>query len=50
MKINKDFIGHKMDDGQVMISLNKDKFSGLLKSNSTASFIIDQLKEDISEE
>ena len=30
-------------------SANKDKFNGIVKSNATASFIIDLLKEDKSE-
>ncbi len=37
---------------QMMVdsSANKDKFNGIVKSNSTASFIIDLLKEEKSEQ
>lgn len=51
MKLNKNFITHHFDEKQqVMISVDHKQFSGLVKINETASFIIDLLKEDITEE
>ena len=51
MKLNKNFITHRAgDEQQIMISVDHRKFSGLVKSNETASFIIDLLKDDITEE
>ncbi len=50
MKLNKNFITHKSDDKQIMISMDNEKFSGMIRSNETAAFIIDMLKEDTTRE
>ena len=50
MKLNKDFITHQSDDKQVMISIDHKRFSGMIKSNETAAYIIDLLKEETTRE
>ena len=49
MKINKAFITH--DDGgqKLLVSTGASKFSGLVRSNETAGFIIDCLEKDTTE-
>lgn len=50
MKLKKDFITHDVDNEQIMVSASTDKdaFHGMVKSNETAKFIINLLKEDIT--
>ncbi|MCQ2772220.1 MAG: PqqD family protein [Bacilli bacterium] len=52
MKLKQQFITRMVGDTQMMVdsSANKDKFNGIVKSNATASFIIDLLKEEKSEQ
>ena len=49
MKLNHEFITREMDDQQIMISAS-GKFSGLVRSNKTAAFIVDCLADDTTEE
>lgn len=46
MKLKKEMLTHFMDGSQVMVSTDKDVFSGIVTSNKTAAFIIDCLKEE----
>lgn len=46
MKLKKEFITYNTDDKQYMVSTDTKLFSGLVKSNQTAAFIIDCLKEE----
>ena len=46
MKLKKEILTHTMDDSQVMVSTDKDVFSGIVTSNKTAAFIVDCLKEE----
>lgn len=46
MKLRAEFITHGSEDEQVMVSTDTKLFSGLVRSNSTASFIIGCLKEE----
>lgn len=46
MKLKKEILTHSMDDTQIMVSTDKSVFSGIVRSNPTAAFIIDLLKED----
>lgn len=45
MKLKDSFITHNINDTQVMVSVDSS-FSGMVKSNPTAAFIIDKLKEE----
>ena len=49
MKLKKEFITHMSGDEQLMISAGGG-FSGMVRSNKTAAFIIDMLKEDVTKE
>ena len=46
MKLKKEMLTHHMDGSQVMVSTDKDVFSGIVTSNSTAAYIIDLLREE----
>ncbi len=48
MKLNRDFITHYSDGKLVMVSLDRKKFSGIVRLNESGAFIVDLLKEDIS--
>ena len=50
MKLNHDFITHHSDGKLVMVCLDRKKFSGIVKCNESAAFIIDLLKNDISKD
>ena len=45
MKLKKEFITHTSGDEQLMISAG-GSFNGMVRSNKTAAFIIDMLKEE----
>ena len=49
MKLNNEFITREMDNQQFMISAS-GKFSGLVRSNKTAAFIVDCLANDTTED
>lgn len=49
MNLNHEFITREIDDQQIMISAS-GKFSGLVRSNKTAAFIVDCLAGDTTEE
>lgn len=50
MKLKKEMLTHMMDDSQIMVSTDKNVFSGIVTSNSTAAYIVDLLKEDTTPE
>ena len=50
MKLNEEFITHETKDEQIMVSAGGSGFSGLVKSNATAAFIVNCLKNEITEE
>ena len=49
MKLKSSFITHTSGGEQLMISVDGE-FSGMVRSNATAAFIIDILKEDVTTE
>lgn len=49
MKLKNDFITHDLDGEQIMVSA-AGSFKGFLKSNKTAAFIVDLLKNETSRE
>ena len=49
MKLKKEFITHTSGDEQLMISAG-GSFNGMVRSNKTAAFIIDLLKEETTKE
>jgi len=46
MKLKKDIVTQDILDEQFLISLNDDSFQGMVRSNPTAAFIIEQLKKE----
>lgn len=49
MKLKDSFITQDMDDIQFLVPIGREAFQGLVRSNSTAAFIVNQLKEETSE-
>ncbi len=49
MKLKNEFITHTSGDEQLMISAG-GSFNGMVRSNKTAAFIIDLLKEETTKE
>ena len=50
MKLNSDFITHEVGGEHILVSVGKTKFSGLARGNTTAAFIIEQLKADTTKD
>ena len=50
MKLKDSFITHEIDGTQFLVPVGADDFSGMVRSNETAAFIVNCLKEDISED
>ncbi len=52
MKLKSGFCTQEVGDGQVMVPIDEAKtsFKGIVRSNETAAFVVDCLKEDTSKE
>ncbi len=50
MKLNDKFVTRNMGDTQVMVAVGSASFSGIVRSNKTAAFIVDQLKKETTKE
>lgn len=50
MKLKEGFVTHEMGGEQIMVATGSANFSGLVRSNPTAAFIVDCLKEETSRE
>ena len=50
MKLKSDFITQVIDDTQFLVPLGGETFQGIVRSNKTAAFIVDCLKEETTEE
>ncbi len=50
MKLNDGFVTHEMGDEQIMVATGGSNFSGLVRSNPSAAFIVDCLKEETTRE
>lgn len=46
MRLKEGFITHETDGEQIMVATGDMNFSGLVRSNRTAAFIVDSLKEE----
>ena len=49
MKLNSAFLTHDDGDQKLLVSTGASKFSGLVRSNETAGFIIECLEKDTNE-
>lgn len=50
MKLKDGFITQNIDDTQFLVPVGTGNFSGIVRSNRTAAFIVDSLKEETTEE
>ena len=50
MKLRSGFITQDIDDTQFLVPIGDGKFSGVVRSNKTAAYIVDCLKEETTEE
>lgn len=50
MKINSGFITHNDGEDMLLVSTGETKFSGLVRSNPTAGFIIECLEQETTED
>ena len=50
MKLKSDFIVQDIDDTQFLVPLGHEAFNGIVRSNKTAAFIVDCLREETTEE
>ena len=47
MKLKDEFITYETDGEQIMVAAGTDSFSGLVRSNETAGFIVECLKKQM---
>ena len=50
MKLKNDFITQTIDESQFLIPVGSESFNGIVRSNKTAAYIVDLLKEETTEE
>lgn len=50
MKLKEGFVTHEMGGEQIMVATGSANFAGLIRSNPTAAFIVDCLKEETTRE
>lgn len=50
MKLNDGFITHQNTDEHITVTTGSTKFNGIIRSNKTASFILECLKNDTTKE
>ena len=50
MKLKSDYITQTIDNTQFLVPIGGESFQGIVRSNKTAAFIVDCLKEETTEE
>ena len=50
MKLKPDFITQDIEGTQFLVSVGAESFSGMVRSNATAAFIVNLLKKDTTKE
>ncbi len=50
MTLKDGFITHMTDDEQIIVGTGSVNFSGMVRSNRTAAFIVEQLKQEVSQD
>ena len=50
MKLKSNFVTQVIDDTQFLVPLGGENFRGIVRSNKTAAFIVDCLKEETTAE
>lgn len=46
MKLREEFVTHEMGGEQIMVATGAETFAGMVRSNATAAFIVECLKEE----
>ena len=46
MKLREEFVTQNIDDVQFLVPVGATEFSGIVRSNKTAAFIVDMLRSD----
>ena len=49
MKLKSSFLTQVIDDTQFLVPMGGEAFSGIVRNNRTAAFIVDRLKEETTE-
>ncbi len=50
MRLKEDFLVQMIDDTQYLVPVGDGSFSGVVRGNRTAAFIVDLLKEETTED
>ena len=50
MKLKDNFITQEIEDTQFLVAVGESKFNGIVRSNRTAAFIVNCLKEETTKE
>ena len=50
MKLKDSFITQEIEDTQFLVAVGESKFNGIVRSNRTAAFIVNCLKEETTKE
>lgn len=50
MRLKANFITQEIDGTQFIVPVGRDAFSGIIRSNETAAFIVNALSEDTTKE
>ena len=50
MKLKDSFVTRDMGDAQIMVAVGGSAFSGIVRNNKTAAFIVDRLKTETTKE
>lgn len=50
MRLKDEFITQDVDDTQFLISVGGDSFKGIVRSNKTAAFIVEELQSETTKE
>ena len=50
MKLKENYITQNIEDTQFLVPVGAEEFQGIVRSNRTAAFIVDCLKEETTEE
>ena len=50
MRLKDEFVTQEIDDTQVMVAAGGNAFNGVIRSNKTAAFIIDMLRDDVTKD
>lgn len=50
MKLKEGFVTYNAGDTHMMVSMGKTEFSGIVRSNETAAFIVERMKTEVTEE